>query len=56
MIVADVVALIRKMKLDVDQVIDEYGQWVHVSHSKDNRNQYLKARRQGGETIYKKFS
>lgn len=53
--VADVVALIRKMGLPFDQLIDEFGAWVHVSHSRLNtqRGQVLKARRVGGKTVYK---
>lgn len=53
--VADVIAIIRKLKLPVDQCIDEFSRWVHVSHaaSGKQRGEYLKARRQpGGRTHY----
>lgn len=55
MMIADVVALIRKIGLPVDQCIDEFGQWVHVSYGPRHRRQYLKARREGGKTVYKQF-
>lgn len=53
--IADLVSLIRKMGLPVDQCIDEFGAWVHVSHSrtKPQRGQYLRARRTGGKTEYR---
>lgn len=52
--VADVIAVIRKLYLPVDQVIDEFGDWVHVSHKANahNRGQYLKARRVGGKVVF----
>lgn len=52
--VEDVIAVIRKLYLPVDQVIDEFGAWVHVSHKANahNRVQYLKARREGGKTVF----
>jgi zinc D-Ala-D-Ala carboxypeptidase len=54
MTVAETVALIRSLNLPVDQVIDEFGRWVHVSHKRknDNRGQYLKARSINGRTVY----
>lgn len=48
-----VVALIRTLDLPVDQCIDEFGAWVHVSHGPRQRRQYLVARKVAGETIYK---
>lgn len=52
--VADVIAVMRKLYLPVDQVIDEFGAWVHVSHKANahNRGQYLKARRDGGKVVF----
>jgi uncharacterized protein YcbK (DUF882 family) len=52
MTVADTVALIRKMNLPFDQLIEEFGQWVHVSYGPRNRKQVLKARHVGGKTVY----
>lgn len=54
MSVQEVIDLIKKMGLPVDQCIDEFGAWVHVSHSrtKQQRGEYLKARRVGGKTVY----
>lgn len=53
MSVADVVTLIRKMDLPIDQTINEYNSWVHVSYGPRHRRQYLKAWREGGKTVYK---
>ena len=50
--VSEIIALIRKLNLPVDQCIDEFGQWVHVSYGPRHRRQYLKARREGGKAIY----
>lgn len=52
MSIADTVALIRKMGLPADQVIDEFGAWVHVSYGPRHRKEFLKARRVGGKTVY----
>lgn len=55
MSVEDVVALIRAMNLPFDQLIDEFGAWVHVSHSRTGkqRGQVMTARRVGGKTEYR---
>jgi len=52
--IPDLVILIRKLGLPVDQCIEEFGAWVHVSHSRNGpqRGQYLKARLVGGKTVY----
>ena len=52
MSVGETVELIRKMGLPVDQCIDEFSAWVHVSYGPRHRRQFLKARRVGGETVY----
>lgn len=49
--------LIRKSGLPFDQVIDEFEQWVHVSHRRDprkNRGEALRARKANGKTVYTK--
>lgn len=38
--------------LDYDQLIYEFGEWVHVSWTPDYRNQELTAKRVGGRTKY----
>ena len=51
---------IRKNNLDIDQGILEFYKegeptsgWIHCSYAKeDNRNQWLKARREEGKVIY----
>lgn len=52
MAVADVCAVIRTLNLPFDQLIDEFGSWVHVSHGSRHRRQSLRARKQGGRTVY----
>ena len=49
-----------KDKLEFDQLIWEFGndenpQWVHVSFSKRNRKQVLKATKQNGKTKYSSY-
>jgi zinc D-Ala-D-Ala carboxypeptidase len=49
-----------KDKLEFDQLIWEFGndenpQWVHVSFSKRNRKQVLKAYKQNGKTKYSSY-
>ena len=49
---AEVVALIRAMKLPVDQCIAEFSRWVHVSYGPRHRKQFLKASHKAGATVY----
>lgn len=51
---ADVVELIRAMRLPFDQVIDEFDRWVHVSHASGNRGEVLVASRRAGQTHYRR--
>jgi len=49
-----------KDKLNFDQLIWEFGNdenpsWVHVSYSKINRKQVLKASKKNGKTIYSNY-
>jgi hypothetical protein len=49
-----------KDKLNFDQLIWEFGNdeqpsWVHVSYSKRNRKQVLKATKKNGKTIYSNY-
>ena len=54
----DLFALIRVMKLPFDQVIEEFGQWVHVSYSftGPQRGNALMAYRTGGNIQYRKIA
>lgn len=52
--VADVVDLIRAMRLPFDQVIDEFGRWTHISHTSGNRAEVLVASRRAGQTHYRR--
>ena len=55
---AEVVEIIRAMRLPFDQVIEEFGRWVHVSHSRanGNRGEVLAATRAGGKTRYRRIA
>jgi len=54
--VEQVVARIRSLNLPFDQLIDEFGSWVHVSYGPRHRRQVLRARRDfNGRTIYTKI-
>lgn len=44
---------IIELKLPYDQLIEEFGRWVHVSYSYRNRRQQLTAVSDNGRTIYK---
>jgi zinc D-Ala-D-Ala carboxypeptidase len=50
--------LIRNSTLPFDQLIDEFGSWVHISYRKPglNRREVLKARRVGGVVKYTRLS
>jgi zinc D-Ala-D-Ala carboxypeptidase len=43
---------IKGLQLPFDQIIDEYGSWVHVGLSANNRGQTLQARYVGGKAVY----
>jgi hypothetical protein len=51
---ANVVELIRFLRLPFDQVIDEFGRWIHVSHTSGNRGEVLVASRRSGQTHYRR--
>lgn len=52
--VDDLFQFIQNSKLDIDQLIQEFDTWVHVSYkSTGNRNQHLRAVKENGKTIYK---
>ncbi|MFN7929878.1 MAG: D-Ala-D-Ala carboxypeptidase family metallohydrolase [Blastocatellia bacterium] len=43
---------LRHSELPFDQLIDEFGQWVHVSFGIKDRREVLRARRIGDDVIY----
>lgn len=52
---AQLVNKIHGLGLPIDQVIDEFGSWVHVGIAPDGsrpRGEYLAARNHGGQVIY----
>lgn len=51
----EIISAIKKLNLPVDQCIEEFGQWVHISHRTKNRNEFLKAEKINGKTIYSKL-
>jgi hypothetical protein len=52
MSVAVLVDKIQSLHLPFDQLIDEFGRWVHVSHTEQPRRKVLKARIEAGKTVY----
>lgn len=52
MTVMQLIHTIHGLQLPYDQVIDEFGSWVHVGLSANNRRQALKARYINGRTVY----
>lgn len=52
MTIGDLFAYIKKSGLPFDQLIDEFGSWVHVSYGPKNRRQTLTARTINGRTVY----
>lgn len=49
---AELFDTILRMRLPFDQVIEEFGQWVHVSYGPRDRGQALLARKVRGRTVY----
>lgn len=47
-----IIEAIRKAKLPYDQLIEEFGSWVHVSYGPRHRRQVLRARKVNGKTVY----
>lgn len=52
---AEVVRKIAESTLQFDQLIEEFGQWVHMSFDPRNRRQVLRAVKRGGKTVYEKI-
>jgi hypothetical protein len=53
--VAEVVKQIREFGIKFDQLIDEFGEWIHISYrASGNRGEVLTARKVKGKTVYKK--
>lgn len=52
MTVAQVVRKIRTTGIQFDQLIDEFGSWVHVSWAPQRRFSVLKAAKVDGKTVY----
>lgn len=50
-----IVRAIRHIRLPYDQVIEEFGQWVHLSYRPGGRRQALLARKVNGRTQYTPF-
>lgn len=49
----DIVELVDKGALEVDQCIYEFNKWVHISYRKGkNRKQFLGATKVNGKTVY----
>lgn len=49
----DVCQLVLDQGIDFDQMIEEFGEWVHISYNKEgNRKQILTAKKYQGKTVY----
>lgn len=48
----DLARRIVELRLPFDQLIQEFGTWVHVSYGPRNRRQVLTAVRRNGRTVY----
>lgn len=48
----DTVKLVQEMELPFDQVIHEFGRWVHLGIAEEPRSQVLTAGRMDGKTVY----
>ena len=55
MTVAELIEFIRKSDIPFDQLIDEFGRWVHISYGPRNRRQVLRARKYNHQTHYKEI-
>jgi zinc D-Ala-D-Ala carboxypeptidase len=53
-----VLTMVRKLRLPVDQLIDEHSQWVHISHAAagPQRGEVLVAHFDGRKTVYTKVT
>lgn len=49
---AQVASYLAKHLTDFDQIISEFGEWVHVGFGPGKRGQELTARHVGGKTVY----
>jgi zinc D-Ala-D-Ala carboxypeptidase len=55
--VSEVIRQIRAWGIPFDQLIDEFGEWVHFSLKiEGNRGEVLEARKVGGKTVYTKIA
>lgn len=52
MTIRELATAIRSFNLPYDQLIEEFGSWVHVSYSPRNLRQYLIATRVNGRAVY----
>jgi zinc D-Ala-D-Ala carboxypeptidase len=48
---------ILSLDLEFDQIIDEFGEWVHITYTtkRTNRRQALEARREKGRVVFTEF-
>ena len=54
--VQDIIKLVKMLHLNFDQCINEFDRWVHISYNEgNNRNQFLKAYKKDGKTVYEKM-
>jgi len=51
----EIISAIKLIDLPVDQCIEEFNQWVHISYGPRNRKQFLTASKKAGQTIYTNY-
>lgn len=51
----NLIDLIVALKLPFDQLIEEFGSWVHISSASKPHKQILAAKKTNGKTVYENF-
>lgn len=51
--IGETVAILRHADFKYDQIIDEFGSWVHIGFGRRFRRQVLSARKEHGHTVYR---
>lgn len=52
MLIEDLFQKIIALNLPFDQLIQEFGQWIHISYRANGRRQKLRALKKNGKTVY----
>ena len=52
----EIVTAVKNAKLPFDQMIEEFGSWVHISYGPRHRREILRARTINGKTVYSPYT